>query len=212
MQRDIEHRQNYARGVLDERTAPSDPFALFHAWLNEAENDGLPEPHAMVLSTAGAEGPSARIVLLRSAGVGGFVFYSNYNSRKAMDLEADPRAALLFFWQPHERQVRIEGRVERVGGEESDAYFASRPRGSRIGAWASDQSARIRDREALDEKYARWAERFTSDEVPRPMHWGGYRLVPVRIEFWQGRGDRMHDRLLYARSEGGDWSRQRLQP
>jgi pyridoxamine 5'-phosphate oxidase len=212
MAREIHHRQSYGRATLDERTAGTDPMELFHAWLNEAEADGLPEPHAMVLSTTGANGPSSRIVLLRSFDAAGFVFFTNYNSPKALDMETDARAALLFFWQPHERQVRIEGTVARLPEEGSEAYFASRPRGSRIGAWASDQSARIRDREALDEKYRRWQERFLEDAIPRPMHWGGYVVRPVRIEFWQGRDDRMHDRLLFQRAEGDAWSRVRLQP
>jgi pyridoxamine 5'-phosphate oxidase len=160
----------------------------------------------------GANGPSCRIVLLRSVDPGGFVFFTNYNSGKALQLEGDARAALLFFWPQHERQVRIEGGAERIAGPESDAYFRSRPRGSRIGAWASDQSARIADRRALDEKYLRWQERFLEDEIPRPMHWGGYRVKPLRIEFWQGRNDRMHDRLLFTLNDRGDWSRARLQP
>ena len=208
----LHHRKQYERAALDERTAGSDPFQLFQQWMNEATEDGLPEHNAMTLATSGGEGPSCRIVLLRSFDARGFVFFTNYNSRKSMDMEHDGRAALLFFWQPLERQVRIEGGVERVNAAESDAYFLSRPRGSRLGAWASDQSAPIRDREALDEKYARWIERFPEDEIPRPLHWGGYRVKPVRIEFWQGRPDRMHDRLLFARQPDGAWSRTRVQP
>ena len=205
-------RQQYERHALDERTAGDDPIVLFHRWMDDAEADGLAEPHAMSLATCGRQGPSCRIVLLRAFDPDGFVFYTNYNSHKALDLEHDPRAALLFFWQPLERQVRIEGSVERTSSGSSDAYFTSRPRGSRVGAWASDQSARIKDREALDEKYQRWVERFPDEEIPRPMHWGGYRLRPARIEFWQGRPDRMHDRVLFTRLPAGDWSRARLQP
>jgi pyridoxamine 5'-phosphate oxidase len=209
---EVHQRGSYERGSLHERTAGDDPIALFHDWFNAATAEGLPEHNAMVLSTCGESGPSSRIVLLRSFDADGFTFFTNYNSRKAIDLEHDPRASLLFFWPQHERQVRIEGQVSRVATEVSDAYFASRPRGSRIGAWASDQSARIKDREALDEKYQRWQERFLEDEVPRPVHWGGYTVRPARIEFWQGRADRMHDRLLFTRSETGAWSRGRMQP
>lgn len=212
MAKEIHHRASYERSQLNEHSAGQDPIELFHDWLNAAEVGGLPEPHAMVLSTMGADGPSSRIVLLRSFDHEGFVFFTNYNSRKSIDIELEHRVALLFFWQGQERQVRIEGTASRLSDARSDAYFASRPRGSRIGAWASDQSARIHDREALDEKYQRWQERFVEDEIPRPHHWGGFVVYPLRIEFWQGRGDRMHDRLLYTRVNVEAWSRVRLQP
>ena len=212
MAKSIHHRSEYQQRTLLENEAGADPLLLFHRWLNDAESDGLPEHNAMSLATSGPHGPSCRIVLLRSFDEAGFVFYTNYNSRKALQVEQDARAALLFFWPQHERQVRIEGGVDRVAASDSDVYFGSRPRGSRIGAWASDQSARIGDRQALDEKYGRWQERFLDDEIPRPEHWGGYRVQPLRIEFWQGRDDRLHDRILFTREERGGWSRARLQP
>jgi pyridoxamine 5'-phosphate oxidase len=201
-----------ARVPLMEHQAGPDPMALFQRWLSEAEGARLPEPNAMALSTIEDDVLSCRIVLLRGLDEGGFVFFTNYNSRKAMQLERDARAALTFHWPQMERQVRIEGRAERISAERSDAYFSGRPRGSQIGAWASDQSSAIRDRATLDAKYARWVERFTGQQVPRPAHWGGFRVVPVRIEFWQGRTDRMHDRLRYERGPNGAWSRDRLQP
>lgn len=209
----VHHRMQYSRGSLDEGNAGMDPIALFGEWFREAEAAGVPEPHAMALATAGSASISCRIVLLRSFDAQGFVFYTNYNSRKALDLERDPRAALTFFWPELERQVRIEGRAEPVSGEESDAYFATRPRASRIGAWSSDQSRMVEERAKLDERYQRWEERFKDvPEVPRPEHWGGLRVRPVRIEFWQGRPDRMHDRLAYEHFADGSWQRMRLQP
>lgn len=197
---------------LTERAAGSDPIALFQLWLTEAERAAVPEPNAMALATLDDQALSCRIVLLRGVDERGFVFFTNYNSRKAMQLEHDARAALTFHWPQLVRQVRIEGTASRVSTAESDAYFNSRPRGSRIGAWASDQSSTIADRAALDAKYSRWMDRFKQGEVPRPAHWGGSRVVPARIEFWQGREDRMHDRLLFTRMRSGDWSRARLQP
>lgn len=210
--RHVDHRTDYSRTTLDESHAGEDPIALFAEWLKAAEDDGLPEPHAMALATAGSLTISCRIVLLRSFDARGFVFYTNHNSRKAMDLERDTRAALTFFWPQHERQVRIEGRAEEVGDAEADSYFASRPRESRIGAWSSDQSRPVDDRESLEQRYARWTERFGEDEVPRPLHWGGYRVRPVRIEFWQGRPNRLHDRIAFEHMSDGTWVRTRLQP
>lgn len=208
----VDARADYVKDALTEEKAGDDPFALFAEWLDDAERSGQPEHHAMALATAGSASISCRIVLLRSFDRNGFAFYTNYNSRKAMDLERDPRAALTFFWPMMERQVRIEGKTEILSPEESDAYFATRPRESRIGAWSSDQSRVVESRAKLDERYTRWQERFKDAEVPRPEHWGGLRVRPVRIEFWQGRADRMHDRIAFEHFADGSWQRMRLQP
>lgn len=204
-------RSSYENGELTEATAGTDPFKLFGHWLDEAEASGQPEHNAMALATVGSASISCRIVLLRSFNQDGFVFYTNYNSRKAMDLERDARAALTFFWPGLQRQVRIEGKVEMVPAVESDAYFATRPRESRIGAWSSDQSRPVESRAKLDERFMRWSERFQDQEVPRPEHWGGLRVRPVRVEFWQGRADRMHDRIAFEHFTDG-WRHMRLQP
>ncbi len=212
---DVKHvndRSDYRQGNLGEETAGTDPWKLFGEWLSEAERCGIPEHNAMALATAGSASISCRIVLLRSFDERGLVFHTNYNSRKAMDIERDPRAALTFFWASLERQVRFEGRAELLTAQESDAYFASRPRSSRIGAWSSDQSRMVEDRAKLEERFARWEERFKEAEVPRPAHWGGIRIRPVRIEFWHGRTDRMHDRIAFEHFADGTWQRMRLQP
>ena len=183
----------------------------FRELLDEATRGGEPEPHAMTLATADAHGRvSARIVLLKGVDARGFVFHTNYASRKGRDLDADPRVALLFFWAELERQVRIEGTAERASAAESDAYFAARPRGSQISAWASPQSAPVPDRAWLEMQVAAVQARFASD-VPRPSNWGGIRVVPSRFEFWQGRESRLHDRLVWTR-EGDRWTIGRLAP
>ncbi|NUQ78160.1 MAG: pyridoxamine 5'-phosphate oxidase [Polyangiaceae bacterium] len=202
-----------SRGVLDVDTADPDPIRQFQSWYREAEATPMREPTAMTLATAGPDGrPSARIVLLKAADARGFVFFTNYLSRKGGDLEQNPWAALLFYWPDLERQVRIEGRVEKISEEESDAYFKARPRGSQIGAWASEQSRPIESRRELERRVEELAATYRDREIPRPPHWGGFRLSPVAIELWQGRLDRLHDRVLYSRADDGGWTRERLSP
>jgi pyridoxamine 5'-phosphate oxidase len=207
-------RKEYEQGSLDETTVARDPFEQFSLWYDEAVAAGVPETEAMTLSTATPDArPSARIVLLRGFDTRGFCFFTNYESRKGRELDANPWAALTFHWTELERQVRIEGRVERTSPAESDAYFRSRPSTSRIGAWSSPQSQVIADRGQLEELYGRFrAEHPDDDAIPRPGHWGGYRLSPERIEFWQGRPSRLHDRLQFERAVGGGWLLQRLAP
>lgn len=220
-------RSNYRRATLTEGDVDADPFVQFDRWLAEAIAAQVLEPTAMTLATADAAGrPSARIVLLKGldppttrphASGRGFVWFTNYGSRKGRELAARADAALCFFWPELERQVRIEGRVEMTSAEESDRYFASRPVASRIGAWASPQSAMIASRAQLEtlehEQLARFhvADDTVDVDIPRPPHWGGYRLVPDEVEFWQGRPSRLHDRIVYRRS-GGSWTRARLAP
>ncbi len=208
----IDHRNDYTQASLTEEEAGHDPISLFDRWFNEALSMGVAEPNAMTLATVGSVTISSRVVLLRSFDAHGFVFHTNYNSRKALDLERDDRAALNFFWPTMERQVRIEGRGEHLDAAGSDAYFASRPVDSRISAWSSDQSRSVESRQQLEERFARWKERFAEGDVPRPMHWGGVRVRPARIEFWQGRANRLHDRIAFDRLADGNWLRTRLQP
>ncbi len=204
-------RKDYKFAALSEADVAVDPIVQFEKWLNEAIAAELPEPNAMTVATADAAGkPSARIVLIKGVDARGFVFYTNYASRKGHDIDANPQAALLFHWTELERQVRIEGRVERVSMDESDAYYLSRPLGSRIGAWASPQSAVITSREALEMAMST-LETSLGLAPPRPPHWGGLRVVPEAIEFWQGRSSRLHDRLRYVKTAEG-WRLERLAP
>ena len=202
----------YGGPPLEPEMLDADPIVEFRAWFQAATAAGCVQPNAMTLATVGAGGrPSARIVLLKELDDRGFVFFGNYDSRKGRELAAHAAAALVFFWEPVHRQVRVEGTVERITAEESDAYFSSRPRGSQLGAIASPQSQVIPDRGVLDRRVAELTAELAERAPPRPPHWGGYRLVPDAIEFWQGRTDRLHDRIRYRR-DGGVWIRERLAP
>jgi pyridoxamine 5'-phosphate oxidase len=205
-------RREYTRAGLHEADMDPDPMGQFRTWFENVIEADLHEPNAMILATATRDGrPSARTVLLKGYDERGFVFYTNYEGRKASELEANPACALLFYWGELERQVRIEGRAVRLSGEESDAYFASRPRGSRLGAWASEQSRPVENRSILEERVKALEAEYEGREIPRPAFWGGYRVQPDSIEFWQGRENRLHDRLVYGRV-GRGWKMQRLQP
>lgn len=206
-------RKEYVWGGLSEADVDADPLRQFETWFQQALATNLPEPNAMTLATATPDGqPSARVVLLKAFDASGFTFFTNYASRKGRELAANGRAALLFFWPELQRQVRIEGTIERVTDAESDAYFRSRPLGSRLGAWASEQSEVIASRAVLEERVREAAQRFPDGEVPRPQHWGGFRVRPLTIEFWQGRPDRLHDRLRYRRVQPAGWRLDRLSP
>jgi pyridoxamine 5'-phosphate oxidase len=206
-------RSEYGRAELSEHSAAADPVDQFSRWFEEARACGAREVNAMSLATASGDGrPSTRIVLLKGFDASGFVFYTNYRSRKGRELTDNPFACALFFWVELERQVRIEGRVARVTAEESDRYFGERPREARLGAWASPQSEPLADRADLEARLERARARFADQaDPPRPEHWGGFRIEPERVEFWQGRPSRLHDRLLYVR-QGAAWQRSRLAP
>jgi pyridoxamine 5'-phosphate oxidase len=206
-------RKDYGLAGLSEADAGDDPFALFRRWFDQAVAAELPDPNAMILATCTPDGvPSARAVLLKALDTRGFTFFTNYDSRKGREMAANPRVALCFLWHPLERQVRVEGTVEVVTAEESDAYFAVRPLGSRLGAWASPQSAVIPDRAFLEKRHAELTARYPDGSVPRPPNWGGYRVLPAVIEFWQGRPSRLHDRIVFTRRPDGSWDRNRLAP
>ncbi|MGA3248760.1 MAG: pyridoxamine 5'-phosphate oxidase [Paraburkholderia sp.] len=208
-----ELRKNYSLGSLDVADIDRNPFRQFDAWFAQAVDAKLPEPNTMTLATVDSRGrPSARIVLVKGVDERGFVFFTNYESRKGRELADNPHASLLFYWIELERQVRIEGNVVKASPAESDQYFESRPLGSRIGAWASEQSQVIESRAVLEAREREISAKY-GEHPPRPPHWGGYRLIPDAIEFWQGRPSRLHDRLLYTRAvEGGDWQLARLSP
>jgi pyridoxamine 5'-phosphate oxidase len=209
---DLTHmRRTYARTQLDEASIGKNPIEQLRVWLQEAYDAGAPEPHAMCVCTVHDGRPSARMVLLRGLDERGLVFYTSYFSRKAHDIAINRQVAAVFYWPEVERQVRIEGTADQLPEDESDVYFASRPRGHQLGAWASEQSELVESRELLDQRLLDYEERFEGVDVPRPHSWGGYVIRPERIEFWQGRPNRMHDRLEFSRN-GGGWTLRRLQP
>lgn len=207
-----ELRRDYVTGGLSEADLADEPVAMFRSWMHDALRAGIHEPNAFVLSTVSSQGlPASRIVLLKGLDERGFVFFTNYGSRKAADLSVNPACALLFPWHVLERQVRVEGTATALSEQENDAYFATRPRASQIGAWASPQSEVVADRSVLDQLYKEMEERFGDGDIPRPEQWGGFCVVPEVVEFWQGRRSRMHDRLRYRRTSDG-WVTERLAP
>lgn len=205
-------RVDYQAGELDVDQVSKDPILQFQHWYEQFEATSPKDPNAFVLSTVDEEGkPHSRVLLLKGVDKGGFEFYTNYHSDKGQQLAQNPFASMCFFWSEQERQVRVEGKVEKLAEQESTAYFKSRPHGSQVGAWVSPQSQAIDSRDILEERAAMYSEKY-KDEVPRPPHWGGYRLMPTRIELWQGRSSRLHDRLLYEQDDRGEWQIKRLAP
>ena len=206
-------RKDYTLEGLSKTEVDTNPFIQFKKWLEQALAAQLPEPNAMTLATATTDGkPSARMVLLKDFDKRGFTFFTNYNSHKGQELGENPQASLVFWWAELERQVRISGRVEKVSPTESDNYFNVRPPSSRLGAWVSNQSEVIASREVLEQRMQEFQRQYESQEIPRPPHWGGLRVIPTEIEFWQGRSSRLHDRLLYTRLNDGIWKIERLSP
>ncbi|MCD6012158.1 MAG: pyridoxamine-phosphate oxidase [Flavipsychrobacter sp.] len=205
-------RREYMLEALDEEVAGLDPIAFFKKWFSEAESAQITDINAMTLATVDANAaPHARIVLLKGLDEEGFVFFTNYDSAKGTEMSANQNVALAFYWKELERQIRIEGKVGKVDEAESNTYFQSRPAGSKIGAWASPQSKKITHRNILDTNYSKYEAEFSNIDIPRPPHWGGYRVIPNHIEFWQGRASRMHDRIVFTK-EKGNWERHRLAP
>jgi len=205
-------RKKYSLIELNEKTVGKDPFEQFDIWFKDALNSRLPEPNAMIISTTSRAGmPSVRTVLLKSYDNRGFVFFTNYESKKGKDLGENPKAAILFLWKEMERQIRIIGRVEKTTQKESELYFRSRPKESQLGAWASKQSTVLPDRNQLTENYEKYRKQFEGKEIPLPPHWGGYRVIPTEFEFWQGRVNRLHDRICYSK-ERNSWYISRLSP
>jgi pyridoxamine 5'-phosphate oxidase len=215
MEKDLSnYRKSYERNPLIKNTVPENPMELFQKWFYDADQtDGIEEANIMSISTIGLDGfPKTRMVLLKKFTWEGFIFYTNYNSEKGKAIAANPKVSLNLFWHSLERQIIIKGTVEKIAPNLSDGYFESRPDGSKLGAWASDQSEEIESREALDEKLKQFEKRFENQEIPRPEFWGGYIVKPISLEFWQGRPNRMHDRILYVLQEDYNWKITRLQP
>jgi len=213
MKRELEKLQkDYRHRILSMKDLPEDPISLFKIWMDEALNEDVPEPNAMSVSTvSNKRKPSSRTVLLKEFNSEGLVFYTNYNSRKAKEISENPYVSALIFWPELERQVRIEGHAAKISGKESDEYFASRPRASQIGAWASPQSEEIESRKELEKRFSDTEKKYEGKEIPRPFHWGGYRIVPSSFEFWQGSIARLNDRIVYC-NEKGSWLMKRLAP
>ncbi len=205
-------RKEYRHTHIDETIVGDDPILFFSKWFTEAHKAEIEDVNAMTFCTVDAANkPHARIVLLKGLDEKGFVFFTNYNSAKGKELHSNPHAAIVFYWKELERQVRIEGTIEKVSAQESDDYFQSRPKGSKLGAWSSPQSDTITDRSILDKNHKHYEDKFKEGQIPRPEYWGGYRLIPQTIEFWQGRANRLHDRILFT-NDGNNWAKSRLAP